>query len=154
MSDGSGQDRERARHLMMAALDREIGAGEKAELDMLLSQHTELRAEWQRLIRLKEVTGTMSYRKPPEEVWSHYWTSVYNRFERGMGWMLVSIGVVVLISWGIWEALGEMMADAELPLFVKLAILAVVGGGAFLTVSVLREKLFTRSRDSYKEVQR
>ena len=93
-------------------------------------------------------------RKPPEEVWGRYWASVFNRFERGIGWTLVSLGAVVLVSWGIWEFVGALIVDEELPLFIKLSILAVVAGGTMLTLSVFREKLFTRSRDPYKEIER
>jgi len=154
MSGGTEQERERVRHLMMAALDEEIDANERAELDRMLSRDAELRVEWERLGRLREVTRTMMLRKPPEEVWGRYWASVFNRFERGIGWTLVSLGAVVLVSWGIWEFVGALIVDEELPLFIKLSILAVVAGGTMLTLSVFREKLFTRSRDPYKEIER
>ena len=154
MSGGTEQERERVRHLMMAALDEELDANERAELDRMLSRDAELRVEWERLGRLREVTRTMMLRKPPEEVWGRYWASVFNRFERGIGWTLVSLGAVVLVSWGIWEFVGALIVDEELPLFIKLSILAVVAGGTMLTLSVFREKLFTSSRDPYKEIER
>ena len=151
---GKGSDREHARHLMMAALDGEIDPAQQAELDRILETDDDLRREWNRLTRVKEVTDTMTYRKPPEEVWGIYWASVYNRFERGIGWLLVSIGATVLLTFGVWQFIQELMADSSIPIFIKLAILLVIAGGALLLVSVLREKLFTRSRDPYKEVQR
>ena len=82
---------ERARALMMAALDGELSSVEQAELDRLLSTDETLRKEWDRLKTVKEVTGTMTFRQPPEEVWDRYWVSVYNQAERGLGWLLFSV---------------------------------------------------------------
>jgi hypothetical protein len=147
-------DRERVNRLMMAALDGEISPGERDELDRELERDPGLRREWEKLGRVKEVTGTMTYQRPPEEIWNRYWTSVYNRIERGVGWILVSLGAVVLLAWGAWKALEALWGDANLPLFVKAAILTGAVGLLLLAVSVIREKLFTYRRDPYREIQR
>jgi ferric-dicitrate binding protein FerR (iron transport regulator) len=146
--------RERARHLMMAALDGELSPGERAELDRLLVSDPEIRAEWDRLRKVKEVTHMMSYREPPAEIWDTYWTSVYNRLERGLGWILVTVGALVLFGYGAWHGIEAILADSGLPGFVKIAVFAFVLGGAVLFVSVMREKLLLRRRDRYREVQR
>jgi len=150
---GSDQD-ERARHLMMAALDGELSPDQQADLDRLLGADAELRAEWEGLVKVKEVTGVMSYREPPEEVWETYWISVYNRLERGLGWILLCVGTLVLLGFGIWEGVDALLADTELPAFVKIAVFVAAFGGTILLFSVIREKLFTRRRDAYKEIQR
>ena len=153
MSDYPNARRERARYLMMAALDGELPDADRGELDELLAD-AELSAEWERLSRVKEVTETMSYREPPEEVWENYWTSVYHRVERGIGWVLVSLGSLILFGWWAWGWVHEVLADTGLPGFVKLAIFAVAMGGAILFVSVVREKFFVRRKDRYGEVVR
>jgi hypothetical protein len=150
----SEENNERVRGLMMAALDGECTAAQRHELDDLLAGDAELRAEWERMGRVKEVTGSMSFREPPPEVWGQYWVSVYNRLERGIGWILVSIGTVVVVGYGAWHATLSFFADSGIPWFIKLAIMAITIGGAFLVVSVLREKLFTYRRDPYKEIER
>jgi ferric-dicitrate binding protein FerR (iron transport regulator) len=151
----SGQDeRDRAHHLMMAALDGELADADRAELDRFLAGDERLRKEWTQLGRVKEVTKTMAYREPPDEIWDDYWTSVYNRTERGIGWILASIGAIVVLGYGIWIGLQELLADTDLPAFLKLGIFALLLGGLVLLVSVIREKLFTRGKDPYKEVQR
>ena len=91
---------------------------------------------------------------PPEEQWRVYWQDVYNRMERGLGWILVSVGAIVLASYGLWEAVSEMLEDASVPWFLKLAFFALGAGAIILFVSALREKLFTRKHDPYKEVER
>lgn len=145
---------ERARRLMMSALDEEFTAEERRELEGLLRADPTLHAEWNRLLRLKEVTGSMALRKPPDEVWEHYWASVYSRLERGLGWILVSLGAIVLISYGVWKGVQELIADASMPWGIKAAILATTVGLVVLFVSVVREKLFVRHRDPYKEIER
>ena len=81
--------RERARHLMMAALDGELSPEERRELDGHLATDERLKSEWVQMTRVKEVTETMGYRELPEEIWDGYWGGIYNRLERGLGWILV-----------------------------------------------------------------
>ena len=150
----NGAVHERARHLMMAALDEELSSTERIEFDRLLVSDPEVRAEWDQLRKVKEVTHTMSYREPPEEVWDAYWTSTYNRLERGFGWILVTVAALVLFGYGAWNWIEAILADSGLPGFVKIALFAFVLGGAVLFVSVIREKLLLRRRDPYREVQR
>jgi len=154
VSGNENVDRERVNRLMMAALDGEISTDERADLDRVLERHPEIRQEYRMMQRVKEVTGTMTYREPPEETWDRYWVSIYNRLERGIGWILISVGAVVLLSWGAWEVLGEIWGDTGIPLGVKLAIFTVAAGLLILAVSVVREKLFTYRRDPYKEIER
>lgn len=145
---------ERARHLMMAALDDEITPEERQELDALLQRDETLRAEWQELTHVKEATSMLAYPQPPDDVWDTYWTSVYNRLERGIAWILVSVGTVILAGWAGWEVIQAIAADSEIPLFAKVSMLAVVLGIVILFVSVVREKLRVRAHDPFKEVKR
>jgi ferric-dicitrate binding protein FerR (iron transport regulator) len=154
MNRSAGGENERVQHLMMAALDQEISEMERLELEEILGRDGKLREEWERMKRVKEVTGMISLRKPPDEVWSAYWTSVYNRAERGFAWVLVSLGAIVLGSWGAWEFISSLLAETEMPFLVKGAVLVLVVGGVILAVSVVREKMFTRSRDPYREIER
>lgn len=145
---------ERVRRLLVSGLDGELSAEEQEELERLLSADSKLRDEWNRLAKVKEVTQSMALRKPPDEVWEHYWTSVYSRLERGIGWILVSVGGIVLLSYGAWKGVQALVADTEMPWFLKGAILAVTVGLIVLFVSVIREKLWIRVRDPYKDVLR
>lgn len=145
---------ERVRQLMMGALDGELSPGDRDELAHVLQHDPVLQQEWQQLQRVKEVTQTMSLRHPPEETWDRYWTGVYRRLERGVAWILVSIGVIVLLSWGVWQAIQDILGDTALPAFIKAGILALIAGTVILLVSVVREKLILRRSDPYKDVIR
>ena len=115
MSPRDSVDPERSRRLMMAALDGEISPEEQRELDRVLETDSEFREEWERMSRVKEVTSTMVMREPPEEVWEEYWTSVYNRTERGIGWVLFSLGSIVLLGYGAWKWAEAIFQTEDLP---------------------------------------
>ena len=154
MMDPNLQPDELARRLMMGALDGEISRQEQQELARLLQNDPVLEAEWKQLQRVKEVTSGMVFRKPPEEIWDKYWTGVYQRFERGIGWILVSVGAILLLSYGAWEGVQEFLDDTATPAIVKYGALAVIVGLVVLFVSVVREKLFVRRSDPYKDIIR
>ncbi len=147
-------DRERVNRLMMEALDGEISTSDRAELDAILEAHLEIRKEYQMMSRVKQVTGTMAYAEPPAEVWDGYWTSVYNNFERGVGWILLSVGTVIVSTYGVWKWVEAVWGNSGVPLLIRLAILGIAAGLLVLAASVIREKLFTRKHDPYKEIQR
>jgi len=148
-------DRERVQQLMMAALDGEISADEKRELDAAIAAHPDIAHEWLRFKRVKEVTTGMSLRTPPEETWDHYWQGTYRRVERGIAWLLVSIGAIILGGYWAWHMVEAFFETSDEPLGIRIAIAALVVGGVILAVSVAREKIFTNRRDPYqKEVIR
>jgi ferric-dicitrate binding protein FerR (iron transport regulator) len=143
-------DLERAHTLMMAALDGEITAADRRELDGLIAGSPALETEWRRLLRVKEVTSAMTLRTPPEEVWDRYWISVYRRGERALGWLLLSAGVVVLAAYGLWRWFDRILGDTALPIYVRVAVVGLALGAVVLLLSVVREKLVTRRRDPYR----
>ena len=154
----SGRDRterlDRARELLMRALDGEIAEAERAELEALLAADPTLRAERERLAHVKEVTMGMKPRNPPEQVWDGYWNSVYSRVERGIGWILVSLGAIVVGGWAVWEGTRDLIADPTLPGFVKAGILALGFGLVIVAVGVVRHRLFVYRTDPYKDIER
>jgi anti-sigma factor RsiW len=154
--NGSGETggEERLVRLLMGALDGELSPTEQEDFDRALEEDAELRAEWDRLRRVKEVTDTMRMRKPSGEVWDSYWEGVYRRTERGLAWILVSVGAIVLVSWGLVHWVQDVMADTTVPPLIRWASVALVIGLVILFVSVLREKLHVRKSDPYKDVIR
>jgi hypothetical protein len=79
---------------------------------------------------------------------------VYRRLERGIAWVLVSLGAIVILSWGLWQAVRDIFQDAGLPVVVKGGLFALMVGGIALLVSVIREKLLVGRKDPYKDVIR
>ena len=145
---------ERVRQLMMAEVDGEISGEGRRELESALERNPDLREELETFHRLKEVTDTMTPLKPPEETWDTYWEDVYRRLERGIGWVLVSVGTIIAGTWGLWTAVSELMRDTTIPAYVRWGLLALIAGFVILFVSVVRERLFMHKDDPYKDVVR
>ncbi len=155
MNGPDGMDRERIQALMMAVLDDECTEAERRQLHDLIAGHPELAVEWHRLRRLKEVTMTMGLRPPPEEIWDRYRESTLQRVERGIAWALVAAGGAVLAGWASWQWLTHWLADANVPLLVRVAGVALAAGLALLLISAARERWFLHRRDPYsREVVR
>jgi len=145
---------ERFIYLNEKYLDADITAEENAELENLLASDSELKNEFDEQVRIKGVLTKMKLKNPSVEIWDSYWLGVYNKLERGLAWILVSIGAAILIMYGSYEAVSEMFKDTSTPAFVKIGVTALVVGGLILLFSVIREKLFTGKHDKYKEIQR
>jgi len=142
------------RNLLMRALDGELDAAERAAFEERLAGDAELREEWRRLSRVREATMGLKLRRPPEEVWDGYWTSVYSRAERGVGWLLLSAGAIVAGGWAAWIGVGELMADTTTPLAVRYGVVAMLFGLVILAVSVVRHRINVLKTDPYKDIQR
>ena len=140
--------------LIPAYLDGELPGKQKKELEEHLGVCSLCSQELLKFKKLREVTEEMKFVEPPEEAWRRYWAGVYNRLERGTGWILTSIGAIMLLFYGVWRWLEGLIKDPHLALFVKIGILALAAGLIILLISVIREKVFTYKRERYKEVVR
>lgn len=145
---------DRAHELMMAVLDGECSDAERQEFEELIARRPDVAADWKRMQRVKEVTTTMGIARPTEEMWDRYRRTPLHRMERGIAWTLIASGAGILAATSLWLWLESMLAS-DLPLFVKIAIGAVMVGGALLLVSVLRERWSLSKHDPYsREVER
>lgn len=140
--------------LMMGAIDNELTPDEQAEFESLLQTDDHYRQEFDQYKRLKEVTTQMRFSSPPIEVWDAYWLNIYNRLERGIGWLLFSIGAMILLAFGGFKLVEELLADSAISWVFKAGVLFLIGGLAILLVSVIRERWFTYKKDPYKEIVR
>ena len=142
------------RELLAGYVDNELSQEARAEFEKRLATDAELRAELEEFRKLKEVTDTMTYADLPDEVWESYWTSIYKKTERGIGWILLSVGAIILLCFGLYEGFRELYTNPENPLWLKVGFTAVGGGAVFLLVSYARERLFAFKHERYREVQK
>jgi predicted anti-sigma-YlaC factor YlaD len=148
-------DHENYKLLMMRYMDNEITEKEKKEFETHLEDCAECREELKELSKVQEVMENMQYKKPPDEMWKMYWAKVYNRLERGLGWILTSVGAIILIVYGGFKWVENLIQDPGVALIAKIGILTAIVGLAILFVSVLRERIFVSKTDRYsKEVDK
>jgi len=139
---------------IMAYLDRELPEAENALLEQKIAADPRYQKSYNQLKKLKEVTGAMKFKILPDMYWDEYWRNVYNRLERGISWILVSLGAIIVMTFAVWTAITELLADHTINPVLKSGIFILIIGGVILFVSVLREKLMVRKVDKYKEVER
>ncbi|WKZ69134.1 MAG: hypothetical protein QY331_14325 [Melioribacteraceae bacterium] len=145
---------EREIYLMELALEGELSTGEKKEFEKMINENSSIKNEFEEQKRIKGVLMNMSLKNPGKEFWDGYWLSIYNKIERGIAWILISISAIVIAAYGIIEAIQNLLAETDIPMFLKISIIVFVIGIAILIFSLIREKIATNKVDKYKEIQR
>ncbi|HID38856.1 MAG TPA: hypothetical protein EYP36_05010 [Calditrichaeota bacterium] len=145
---------EEARILLMGKIDGELGPEKLFLLDTHLSVCSKCRAEYERFVQLKKGASEMKFKQLPEMYWDEYWNHVYNKIERGISWILISLGFILVTAFAGYQALESFFTDPEQPLILKIGTAFLVLGIIFLFVSVLREKLMVKKVDKYRGIQR
>ena len=135
-------------------LDGELTPEQERELDIHLDSCQLCRKEYDELLKIKEVTSDMRFSELPDRYWAGYWNGIYNRLERGIGWIFLSIGIIILLCFGTWELFDKFFLNNSVSVMLKLGVGAGIIGAITLIVSVFREKLFARRHERYKEVER
>ena len=147
-------DHQKIKELISSYHDGELNQNEKQELEKHLEECGECRREFEEMGKFEEVMGKMQLKKPQKETWEVYWSMVYNRLERRIGWILLSIGGMILLFFGGYKAVEGIIQDSSTPMLLKVGILAALAGAVILLVSLLREQLFVHKRERYKEVEK
>lgn len=145
-------DHEKIKQIIAASVDGGLNNEARAMVEEHLASCPECRREYKELTRVEEVMGKMAFKNPPHETWDVYWTSVYNRLERGLGWILLSLGAIILLFFGGYKLIEGIIENAAIPLPLKAGVLALLGGAVVLLVSLIREQFFMRKRERYKEI--
>ena len=142
------------KELMMGYLDDELDAQQKQAFEEHISACRNCKEELEEFRHLKRITDEVTLAEPEERVWEQYWGNVYNRIERGVGWIIFSIASIILIIYGGFKAIEAILMDPAVEIILKVGLLALIAGLAILLVSIMRERLYFRKKDRYKDVRR
>jgi predicted anti-sigma-YlaC factor YlaD len=140
--------------LLMGYLDEELTELEAQRVERHLQKCGDCTNELQEFRKLKEVTHDMRVITPEDKHWDQYWASVYNRLERKVGWILVSIGSIILLAYAIYTLAETFIFGRNIPILIRVGVIALVGGFCTLLISVLRERLFISKSDKYERIKR
>jgi predicted anti-sigma-YlaC factor YlaD len=140
--------------LLMGYLDSELTELEILRVEQHIKECAECAAELEEFRKLKEVTHDMKVLMPDEKYWEDYWSHVYNRLERRIGWILISLGAILLTSYGLYVGIEELLLRQGIPLLVRIGVIALVIGFCTLLISGLRERLFMAKSDKYERIKR
>ena len=147
-------DHQKIKELISLYHEGELSAAEKRTVEEHMEHCAECRKEFEEMGEFEEVMGKMQLKKPQKEVWEVYWSAIYNRLERKIGWILLSIGAMILLFFGGYKAIEGIVRDPGISVLLKVGILAALGGVVVLLMSLLREQIFVHKRERYKEVEK
>jgi hypothetical protein len=144
----------REEELKSKYFDGNLSEEEKKELRELTSKDNKVEEELKEIDKLKEVIYMLEPVEPERE-WEDYWSSLYNKLERGIGWIVFSIGVILTFTFIGFRFIKELIRDPQIALYAKIGLLSLILGLAILFASVLRERITLSKTDKYsKEVKR
>jgi predicted anti-sigma-YlaC factor YlaD len=147
-------DHETACIALMGYLDGELAEDRSRALEDHLAGCDACRQELEQFRSLKEVIDPMRIKEPTDLMWEEYWGGLYNRMERGIGWILISISSIVLISFALIHWVQAILEAEDLAWYLRGSIFLLVIGFVVLLVSAARERLYLHRKERYKEVQR
>lgn len=140
--------------LLMGYLDSELTELETQRIEQHLEGCADCAKELEEFRRLKEVTQNMRVLTPDARSWDEYWSHVYNRLERRIGWILMSIGAILILSYGVYSLAARFLLRSDVPIIIRFGIVAFVVGFCTLLISVLRERIFMSRTDKYERIKR
>ena len=140
--------------LLMGYLDNELSNEQKRQFEEHLSGCSECKEELKNFQKLKTITDEVTLVEPEDRIWQDYWSGIYNRIERGVGWIVFSVAAIILTIYGGYKLIEEMIKDPNIEMMLKIGLLVLIAGLAILFVSVLRERLYFWKKDRYKDIRR
>ncbi|MCD6532044.1 zf-HC2 domain-containing protein [bacterium] len=135
-------------------LDGELDQKTRQMVEEHIKECPQCAAELEEMRKIREVLGKMETEKLPDIYWRTYWSNIYNRIERAIGWILLSIGVILLSAWGIFQILRQFFTDPTVSIVVKISVAALVLGVIVLLVSLIRERIFALRHERYTKIER
>ena len=143
-------------HQMAGAyLDGELSDDDRRRFEDHLAACDACRREVADLKRLTEDLDMIRFKEPGDEELARYWSGVYNRLERGLGWILFSAGAILTLCYGAFKVIEELVRDPAVSVLLKVGVCALIAGLVVLFVSLLRERLVVCKVDRYsKEIER
>jgi len=142
------------KELMMGYLDNELEQQQRKTLENHLASCSQCAGQLEEFKKLKQMTDGVRLAEPEDRIWQQYWANVYNRIERGVGWVIFSLAGIVLVVYGGFKAIEEIIRDPTVELTLKVILLVFLAAIAILFVSILRERLYFWKTDRYKDVRR
>jgi uncharacterized membrane protein len=138
----------------MGYLDNELSDEQRRRFEEHLAGCSDCTGELEEFKKLKAITDEVSLVEPEDRIWQDYWSGIYNRIERGIGWIMFSVAAISLAIYCGFKAIEELVKDPSIEITLKIGLLTLIAGLAILFVSILRERLYFWRRDRYKDVRR
>ena len=67
---------------------------------------------------LEDMMKKMKLQDPEDAMWEGDWESIYNRLERSFGWVIFSLGAIMLLFYGLFKLVEQLIADPTVAMIV------------------------------------
>ena len=145
-------DREQCEKLIQKSMDMELTPEEKEYLRECLN-NPELKQELEIYNKIVEILNMTKYETPEDKIWNNYWSKIYNRLERQIGWILTSISGIILLFYFL-VLIFKNILTSNIAVWLKMVIILFLLGISILLVSIIRERLYIMKKERYKDIKR
>jgi hypothetical protein len=135
--------------LLSGFVDGELTQQQRQLVTLHCGECIECRENLANLRALRQRIGNANLSEVGEDKWRETMNDPTVQTTRGIGWLLFIAGLLVIAGIGL---VGFILSD-EIPIGLKLTLIAIYGGLATLLYSVLRQRLIERKTDKYKDVE-
>ena len=135
--------------LISGYLDDELTQQDSQKVAVHLAQCQACQNTYQELKALQDAVGKTSYAEMEQDKLHSLVNDLTSRRIEGLAWFSISAALVILVvftSYHFW-------LDSSTPLYIKLAVSLLWGGGIGLFVSVLRQRWISKKDDKYRKVK-
>lgn len=134
----------------MRFLDSEMTEAEKQAYEKHVQTCPDCHKELKELGRIVELTDELRFKPPDDEFWEGYWESIYRRAERGTGFVMLVIGIIGILIYGIVRA----VTSPKFFSYEGISVTVILVGLIVIFISVVRERYHESKSDPYKGVKR
>ncbi len=135
--------------LLSGYIDGELTQQERQRVEVHCDECAECRGSLDDLKTLRNSVGKARLGELGEDKWREQMDDTTVKATRGIGWLLLIGGVLVISGIGLFQ----FITDSSMSFGEKLLAASIYGGLAALFVSVLRQRLIERKTDKYKDVE-
>jgi predicted anti-sigma-YlaC factor YlaD len=130
-------------------LDGELTQQQRQRVELHCAECAQCRATLDELRTLRERIGNSRLSELGEDKWRENMEDPQVQTTRNVGWILFIGGLLVI---GLVVLVNFLLAD-DIPLGIKLTLVALYGGLATLLYSVGRQRIIESKTDKYKDVE-
>jgi hypothetical protein len=135
--------------LLSGFVDGELTQQQRQLVTLHCEQCSECRENLDSLRELRERIKNARLSEVGEDEWRESMKDDVVEITRGIGWLMFIAGLLAIAG----VMLVIFFFNDEIPIGIKLIMIAIYGGLATLLFSVLRQRLIERKTDKYKNVE-
>ena len=140
---------EHVAELLSGYVDGELTQQQRQRIDVHCASCSDCAKDLRELQELRESLVNAKLSNKNQDVWREMVNDTTVKTSRGIGWLLLTGGVLACLGIAVFVFLFGSSAS----LVEKLIASAIYGGLALLFYSVLRQRLIERKTDKYKDVE-